>query len=44
MTRPYRNRKLLSVAEQNTLWQERRRGGTAREIGAVVGTPANTIN
>ena len=44
MTRPYRNRKLLSVAEQNRLWQERRRGATAREIGAVVGMPANSIN
>lgn len=44
MTRPYRNRKLLSVAEQNTLWQERRRGATAREIGAVFGMPAHSIN
>ena len=44
MTRPYRTRKLLSVAEQNTLWAQRQRGATAREIAQAVGTVQATIN
>ena len=44
MTRSYRRRKLLSVAEQNTLWAQRRRGATAAEIAQVVGTVPPTIH
>lgn len=43
MTRSYRQRKILSVAEQNTLWAERRRGATSTEIAQVVGTLPATI-
>jgi len=44
MTRAYRERKLLSVAEQNMLWDERRRGATAREIAHTVGTVQSTVS
>jgi IS30 family transposase len=43
MTRPYRRRKLLSVPEQNTLWEQRRRGATSTEIAEVVGTVTPTV-
>ena len=43
MTRPYRTRKLLSVAEQNTLWAQRRCGATSAEIAQVVGAVRPTI-
>ena len=44
MTRPYRKRLFLSVGEQNMLWEQRRRGATAREIAQAVGTVPSTIS
>jgi len=44
MSRPYRTRKLLSVAEQNRLWETRGRGATSAEIAEAVGTVPATIN
>ena len=44
MTRPYRRRKLLSVVEQNALWDQRRRGATSGEIAQAVGTVPSTIS
>ena len=43
MTRPYKTRVILSVAEQNTLWTQRRHGATAEEIAQTVGTGPATI-
>lgn len=44
MTRRYKRRKLLSVPEQNRLWEERRRGATGWEIAGTVGAVPTTIN
>ena len=38
MTRRYKTRKLLSVPELNTLWEERRRGAAGWEIADALGT------
>lgn len=44
MTRPYRKRVFLSVAEQNTLWAQRGRGALSREIAAAIGTVPTTVS
>jgi IS30 family transposase len=43
MTRSYRKRKFLSVAEQNALWKQRGAGATTQEIAAAFGTKPNAI-
>jgi len=44
MTRRYKTRKLLSVPELNTLWEERRRGAAGWEIADALGTVPAVVN
>src|SRR6185295_4834778 len=43
MTRRYKQRKLLSIAELNTVWREWRAGATGLEIGRALEASAETV-
>jgi IS30 family transposase len=43
MTRRYKKRKLLSIAELNTVWREWRAGATGLEIGRALEASAGTV-